>query len=134
MIIGLAHACFFVKDLEASTVFYRDKLGLTPAFEFFRPTGQKHGQYFHLGGRTFIELFQAGQPPVRGEGQSYHHICLEVTDLRATAETLRQRGVEVSEPKLGSDGSWQAWLADPDGNRMELHEYTAESKQGPYLA
>ena len=46
---------------------------------------------------------------------------------------LRARGVEVSDPKLGSDQSWQAWLADPDGNRIELHGYTPDSHQAPSL-
>jgi hypothetical protein len=35
----------------------------------------------------------------------------------------------VGEVKMGSDHSWQAWLADPDGNRIELHAYTPESNQ-----
>ena len=134
MITGLAHLCFLTRDLEASIAFYRDKLGFTPAFEFFRPTGVKYGQYLHVGGRNFIELFQGGQVEPSGEAQTYRHLCLEVTDIRATAAGLRSRGVEVSEVKMGSDGSWQAWLADLDGNRIELHEYTAESKQGPYLS
>jgi predicted enzyme related to lactoylglutathione lyase len=41
--------------------------------------------------------------------------------------------LEITTPALGSDGSWQAWLADPDGNRIELHMYTPESKQAPHL-
>lgn len=134
MITGLAHVCFHVSDLEAAIAFYRDKLGFTPAFEFFRPNGAKYGQYLHVGGRTFIELFQAGAVQPAGESQSYRHLCLEVDDIRTTAETLRSRGVETSEIKMGSDGSWQTWLTDLDGNRIELHEYTADSKQGPYLS
>ena len=51
----------------------------------------------------------------------------------ATVATLRERGLEVSDPKLGTDRSWQAWITDPDGNRIELHHYTAESKQAPHL-
>jgi catechol 2,3-dioxygenase-like lactoylglutathione lyase family enzyme len=133
MIRSLAHVCFTVSDLERSTAFYRDKLGLKPAFDFLNDRGRRFGQYFCIGGRTFLELFQGGlNPPA--EGQSYRHFCLEVDDLRATAEELRRRGVEVGEPKLGSDRSWQAWLSDPDGNRIELHQYTPESKQGPWLA
>jgi hypothetical protein len=42
--------------------------------------------------------------------------------------------VQVTNVSLGSDKSWQAWLSDPDGNKIELHQYTAESKQGPFLA
>jgi lactoylglutathione lyase len=133
MITGLAHACFTVSDLERSLAFYRDALGLKPAFDFVRDDGRRFGIYLHLGGRGFIELFE-GQLGERAEGQSYRHICLEVDDIESTVQTLRERGVEVSDPKLGGDRSWQAWIADPDGNRIELHHYTAESKQAPYLA
>ena len=133
MITGMAHACFTVSDLERSLAFYRDALGLKPAFDFINQEGRRFGIYLHLGGRNFIELFE-GQLGERAEGQSYRHICLEVDDIESAVQALRGRGIEVSDPKLGSDQSWQAWITDPDGNRIELHHYTAESKQAPYLA
>ena len=133
MITGMAHACFTVSDLERSLAFYRDALGLKPAFDFVNEDGRRFGIYLHLGGRNFVELFegQLGEP---AEGQSYRHICLEVDDIQSTVQTLRERGLEVSDPKLGKDHSWQAWITDPDGNRIELHDYTAESWQAPHLA
>jgi len=132
MIKGLAHVCFGVKDLEASIRFYCDQLGLRPAFPFLREDGTRFGQYIQVGGRSFIELFigEIGEP---AEKQSYKHICLEVDDIQATVSDLRAKGVEVSDPKLGSDHSWQAWVADPDGNRIELHAYTEASWQAPWL-
>lgn len=133
LVSGLAHVCFTVSDLERSIAFYCDVLGLTPAFEFRRPSGEKYGQYIHAGGRTFIELFE-GELGTPAEKQSFRHICLEVPDIEATVGHLRQRGVDVSDIKLGTDRSYQAWLSDPDGNRIELHGYTAESQQAPYLA
>ena len=132
MITGMAHACFTVSDLERSLEFYRDALGLKPAFDFINDDGRRFGIYLHLGGRNFVELFE-GQLGERADGQSYRHICLEVDDIESTVQTLRDRGIEVSDPKLGGDRSWQAWITDPDGNRIELHHYTAESKQAPYL-
>jgi catechol 2,3-dioxygenase-like lactoylglutathione lyase family enzyme len=132
MITGLAHVCFVVADLERSLRFYRDQLGLPVAFEFRRDSGERYGVYLRLGRRTFVELFQ-GKPGARAEGQSYQHLCLEVDDLPATIKAWRERGVDVGEPKLGLDQSWQAWLSDPDGNRMELHAYTPKSWQGPHL-
>jgi catechol 2,3-dioxygenase-like lactoylglutathione lyase family enzyme len=132
MITGMAHACFTVSDLERSLQFYRDALGLEPAFDFVNEDGRRFGIYLYLGGRSFVELFE-GQLGERAEGQSYRHICLEVDDIQSTVRTLRERGIEVSDPKLGRDQSWQAWIADPDGNRIELHDYTAESWQAPYL-
>ena len=133
MITGIAHACFTVSDLERSIAFYRDGLGMTPAFDFTDENGRRFGLYLHAGGRNFVELFQ-GQLGDPAEGQSFRHICLEVDDIEATVEELRGRGIEVSDPKLGKDQSWQAWITDPDGNRFELHQYTPESWQAPALA
>ena len=132
MITGLAHVCFTVSDLEASESFYCEKLGLRHAFDFVRDSGERFGVYLHVGGRSFIELF-CGKVGERAEGQTYRHLCLEVDDIETTVAELRSRGVEVGDPKLGSDASWQAWLADPDGNRIELHGYTPESRQTPHL-
>jgi len=133
LIRGLAHVCYTVSDLERSLAFYCDTLGLTPAFEFIRPTGEKYGQYIHVGGRGFIELFQ-GELGELAEKQPYRHLCLEVADMEHTVSALRARGVEVSEIKTGTDRSLQAWISDPDGNRIELHGYTPESKQNGWLA
>lgn len=132
MITGLAHACFTVSDLERSIRFYHDGLGLTPAFDFTREDGRRYGLYLHAGRRNFIELFE-GQVNAPAEAQSFRHICLEVDDIEATVRTLNERGIETSEIKLGSDNSHQAWITDPDGNRIELHGYTPESKQAPHL-
>ena len=132
MITGLAHTCFNTKNLDAIVTFYRDQLGLPVAFEFLRDDGTRFGVYFKLGRRTFLEFF-TGNIGQRVDGQTYRHICLEVDDLPATVVTLRSRNVEVSEPKLGTDHSWQAWITDPDGNRIELHDYTPQSWQTPHL-
>ena len=133
MIKGLAHVCFTVSDLEASIRFYRDKLGFKPAFDFINDAGERFGVYLHVSGRTFIELFATGKVEP-ASGQSYQHICLEVDDIQGTVAQLRERGVEVGDITLGSDNSWQAWLKDADGNNIELHCYTPESKQTPCLA
>jgi lactoylglutathione lyase len=132
MITGLAHICFTVRDLDASEVFYRDRLGFKPAFDFVREDGRRSGLYLHVSGRTFIELFQ-GEVTDDAPAVSYKHICLEADDLKATVSELRAAGVAVTDPEMGSDHSLQAWLADPDGNRIELHQYTPESKQAAWL-
>lgn len=133
MITGLAHVCFNVPDLARIVAFYRDALGLPVAFEFRRDDGSLGGVYFRLGRRTFLEFFEdagaAPTPPAAG----YRHICLEVDDIQATVGAMRARGVAVSDPTLGRDQSWQAWTADPDGHRIELHQYTDASWQTPHL-
>jgi catechol 2,3-dioxygenase-like lactoylglutathione lyase family enzyme len=129
MIKGFAHICFTVKDLESSITFYQDKLGFRHAFDFINDQGKRNGVYLFIGGRSFIELFQgepSGAPPQK---PSYRHFCLEVEDIEKTAAALRAQGVAVTPIKIGGDQSWQAWLADPDGNQIELHAYTEQSKQ-----
>ena len=132
MITGLAHVCFVVNDLEASIAFYHEKLGLTPAFDFINENNERFGIYLHVGGRCFIELFR-GEVNAPIAGQSYQHIGLEVDDIQTTVAELRASGVEVGPISFGGDQSWQAWLSDPDGNRIELHQYTPESKQAPWV-
>ena len=131
MITGLAHACFNVSDLDRSLAFYRDTLGLIQAFEFKDKDGRRKGVYLQAGRRTFIELFLGNPQPVKDA--SYRHICLEVDDMDDTVRTLREKGLTVSDPILGLDQSHQAWLTDPDGNRIELHAYTPASWQKPWL-
>jgi catechol 2,3-dioxygenase-like lactoylglutathione lyase family enzyme len=132
MITGIAHTCYLVPDLDRALAFYVEQLGLKVAFEFRREDGTRYGVYLRLGRRTFIELFRGDLGP-KAEKQSYGHICLEVDDVARTVVELRAKGVACTDPKLGMDESWQAWIADPDGNRIELHGYTAKSWQAPHL-
>ena len=132
MIQGIAHLCFTVRDLNAAETFYVQTLGLKHAFDFRDESGRRTGVYLYAGGRNFIEMFEGSHEPA-ADGQSYRHVCLEVGDIDAVVEHLAGRGVETTEPHMGADGSWQAWLTDPDGNRIELHQYTTDSKQAPCL-
>ena len=132
MIRGIAHVCFTASNLEASIEFYQNKLGLGHAFDFINDAGKRFGVYLHAGGRGFVEMFQ-GEVGAPAQNPSYRHMCLEVENIQEAVKALKAKGVEVTAPKLGSDHSWQAWIADPDGNRIELHAYTPESKQSAAL-
>ena len=132
MIKNLAHVCFVVSDLEKALDFYRDTLDLQEAFDFKNEEGEQYGVYLHVGGRNFIELFKGDVEESEAQ-HSYRHLCLEVDDIEETAADLRDRGLEVSPVKMGKDHSYQAWITDPDGNRIELHQYTPESWQAPSL-
>ena len=132
MVKGFAHMCFTVTDLDAAMAFYQDKLGFRYAFDYVNDQGKRYGVYLHISGRNFIELFQ-GEVEAPPEKPAYRHFCLEVDDMEKTVATLRGHGVEVSAITRGNDRSWQAWLADPDGNKIELQAYTDQSKQQPSL-
>jgi glyoxylase I family protein len=112
--------------LEKSTDFYSRVLDLPVKFRFHKD-GSFFGAYFEAGNRTYVEVFQSSDDlPDRSH---IVHFCLEVDDLESAVSDLRAKGFEVSDPKLGADESWQAWIADPDGVNIELHEYTERSSQ-----
>ncbi len=136
----LAHLCFFTHQLDVMVGFYRDKLGFPVAFTMRNDDGFQFGYYFDLGNHTFLEIFdQAGAtkmwggdstPRKRNDGVYFGHFCLEILGLEETCAELRARGVEIRRPiKTGIDHSRQAWIEDPDGNSIELMEYTAKSLQ-----
>jgi len=132
MITGIAHVCYTTTDLDAASEFYCGQLGLRHAFDFVRPTGQRYGVFLHVGGREFVELFEGRLDPP-AERQRYRHLCLEVDDIQAAAADLRAKGLEVEGPAAASDGGFNAWIHDPDGNRIELYQFTDASKQKPFF-
>jgi lactoylglutathione lyase len=137
MIRQLAHVCFHTDHMDPMVNFYRDGLGLPIKFTLTGDDGQPLGHYFECGQCTFIEVFSqaaavkqwGSQVQALTRGSQYQHLCFEVTGLEDFKQALESRGVSVSAITLGMDHSRQAWIADPDGNPIELMEYTAHSLQ-----
>jgi catechol 2,3-dioxygenase-like lactoylglutathione lyase family enzyme len=137
MIRQLAHLNFYTNDLSQIIDFYVNKLGMDVKFTLNNEQGEPFGYYFGCGNTTFLEFFdQAMAAAVWGgsveeitAGTRYRHFCLEVTGLDEYCSTLKSRGVQVTEIKTGMDHSRQAWVADPDGNQIELMEYGPFSMQ-----
>jgi catechol 2,3-dioxygenase-like lactoylglutathione lyase family enzyme len=124
MIRQLAHICVHSADLDKTLWFYTEVLGLDRAFEFER-NGELCGYYIRVGNRTFIEVFK-GDP---GEQGNIRHVAVEVEDMDRLIERIKSYGVEVGDKRKGSDQSWQVWVVDPNGIRIEFHEYTPQSRQ-----
>ncbi len=137
MIRQLAHLNFVTNDLSKIIDFYVNKLGMEVKFTLDNKQGEAFGYYFGCGNTTFLEFFdQAMAAAVWGgkvedltNGTRYRHFCLEVTGLDEYRKTLIDRGVAVTEITMGMDNSRQAWIADPDGNQIELMEYGPSSLQ-----
>ena len=109
------HVSINVADVEAALRFYTDVLGLEVRAD--RPDFGFGGAWLDAGGQQ-VHLIEA--PPPAGLGQ---HFALLVGDLDATVAELRERGVDVSDPQpVGS--SRQAFVTDPAGNLVELHQAT----------
>ncbi|PBB90906.1 lactoylglutathione lyase [Mesorhizobium sp. WSM3864] len=123
----LAHVCIFAHDLEATRGFYRDVLGMDTRFNFMRD-GKIFGFYLDCGGRSHVEVFEKAEARY-SEANQINHFCLEVEDMDAAITHIRSQEVEVTAKKLACDGTWQAWIKDPNGVKIELFEYTDKSAQ-----
>ncbi len=130
LIKQVAHTCIFAHDIEATETFYREVFLVEPKFRF-RRKGKKFGFYFDMGGRTFVEVFEKPESEFT-ETNQINHICLEAHDLDAFIAHVRSKGVKISDKVMGVDHTWQAWMADPNGVKYEIFQYTDKSMQfGP---
>lgn len=89
--------------------------------------------YIELAPHQYIELFYGQKGREAGDLSGYYgyqHISIEVSDIQETWAAVSENGLTPdSDITMGCDGAYQFWLTDPDGNRMEMHCYTDESKQ-----
>jgi catechol 2,3-dioxygenase-like lactoylglutathione lyase family enzyme len=111
--LAVHHVSVNVSDTAAALAFYVDVLGLTRRGD--RPELGVGGAWLDAGGQQ-VHLIDGKVPP--GNGQ---HFALLVADIDAAITELRERGVAVSDPSPIGTGQ-QAFLADPDGNMIELHQ------------
>ncbi len=127
MIKAIAHICISTRDLDKTETFYCSCLGLVKKFDFIKD-GNVAGFYLRINDVNFIEVFQT-EGPSSDQESPIKHFCLEVDDIDKTIEAVRKCGVEIANKKMGCDNSWQAWLTDPNGIKIELHQYTDNSCQ-----
>ena len=131
-ITDLAHTALACADLDASIAFY-GKLGLHESFRLKRDDGSTMLVYLHVAGDRFIELFPGGPDATKRAGKeaiSFRHLCLMTDDIAADVERFRAAGVAIDrEVSIGRDSNRQAWIADPDGNPIELMQISPISPQ-----
>lgn len=112
----------YAADRNRALGFYCDTLGLT--LRSSDPFGDFIGLDHAVIRLTVMPDYKAGQHPVFG---------WNVSDIRATVQALRERGVAFTiYDGMGQDGDgiWTApdgkakvaWFADPDGNVLSLSE------------
>jgi glyoxylase I family protein len=110
---GVHHVSINVSDVDAALSFYIGDLGLRQRND--RPDLGVGGAWLDAGDQQ-IHLIQAPVPPNQGQ-----HFALLVEDLDAVVDELRGHGLAVGDPTpIGR--SRQAFIADPSGNSIELHE------------
>ncbi len=134
---AFVHTCVRVRDIEASTRFY-EALG-------FEPRGRlnfesAYNVYLGLpGDGDRLELtVNVGHDEPYELGTGYNHFAITVEDLDGLLARLAQLGVEPERAPYRPGGRDElpriAFVADPDGYRIELIEGTAfpTPQDGPH--
>lgn len=143
---------FYGETLELKKLF---SIGYTPEIiDNFKKNGYKDLDvnvgdewlsYYKVAPKEFIELFSV---PYNGENETqntgFHHICLVVDDAVITARELENKGVTLwrgpkwinnpfTEPfdgtEIGQCNSIAFYIQDPEGNEIEVMQYTDKSLQ-----
>ena len=113
---GVDHVAINVPDVPGAIAFYTEKLGLTQ--NFTRPDFGFAGAWLDTTSGQQVHLIELDPPPNVGQ-----HFALVFEDLPAVVAELRSRGLEVTDPvPVGDTGRHQAFLSDPWGNGIELHQ------------
>jgi lactoylglutathione lyase len=120
----LNHIALYVTDLQQSTVFYRDVIGLDTIPE---PFHDGLHTWFGIGPQSHLHLIQAGKR--KFEHDKNTHFCFTVQDVPAFARILDQRGIPYEDwPGARGrittrvDGVHQIYLRDPDGYWLEIND------------
>ncbi len=103
-----------VTDLERSTAWYRDTLGLPQ-------TGEGGFPEFALGDNAFLYLLN--MEAVGSSFTSPHtaQIALRVPDVAEARAELEGKGVAFHGETIDTGVCHMAFFADPDGNALMLH-------------
>jgi len=121
----ILHTMIRVSDLEKSLAFYTDVLGMKLLRQQDYPDGEFTLAFVGYGEENetaVLELTYNWGDHEYDLGDGYGHIAIEVDDVYAAAEKIREKGGEIlREPGPMNAGSTIiAFVADPDGYAIEL--------------
>jgi catechol 2,3-dioxygenase-like lactoylglutathione lyase family enzyme len=114
---------YLVNDVDRAISFYTGRLGFA--------LGQRMGPAFAIVTHDDLSLWLAGpkssaaraMPDGRQpEPGGWNRLVIEVDDLEAQVESLRNAGVSFRNEVVSGPGGRQILLEDPDGNPVELFQ------------
>ena len=126
-LLGLHHVTLICADLERTTEFYRDVLGLALVREGVNDDDPDARHFWfgdaHATAGTLLSFMEYPQmePGKVGTG-TVHHVALAVAsqdELDAWRDYLRSRGVDCTDV-FERGGLRSIYLRDPDGNIVEI--------------
>jgi catechol 2,3-dioxygenase-like lactoylglutathione lyase family enzyme len=116
---------YIVNDVDAAIAFYRDNLGFTevmhpaPAFAMMSLGDLRLLLSAPGGGPGGGQAMPDGSVPAPG---GWNRFAIEVADLAAMVDGLREAGVRFRNEIVTGVGGKQVLAEDPSGNPVELFE------------
>ncbi len=121
----MLHTMLRVVDLKKSIAFYTEILGMELLRQKDFPDGKFTLAFLGYGPESenaVLELTHNWETDHYEMGSAYGHIAIEVDDVYAACERIRQRGGNITrEPGPMKHGTTiLAFVQDPDGYTVEL--------------
>jgi catechol 2,3-dioxygenase-like lactoylglutathione lyase family enzyme len=104
----------FTDNVPGLTGFYRQLLDMEPAF------ANEHVAVFSLGDQTLLIHTKGASMP--GGPPNEDHFAFGVRDVEQEHIALREKGLAFEVAPRAYDWGKSAYLRDPDGRLVELHE------------
>ena len=120
---------YIVDDVDAAIAFYRDRLGFTevmhpaPTFAMLARGDLRLVLSAAGGGPGGGQAMPDGRQPEPG---GWNRFSLEVPDLAAKVEELREQGAYFRNEIIEGVGGRQILIEDPAGNPVELFQPTRD--------
>ncbi len=116
-IAGILETCLYVEDLDRSSRFYEEVLGLQ-RMEIFEP---QRLIPMIAPGPNLLLLFRRGASPDHDSTGSQHlAFSIAAAELEAWEQRLAAHGIVVEEKKRWERGGASLYFRDPDGHLLEL--------------
>lgn len=123
---SLHHISIRTFNLENLFEFYMAHFCKDIAHTFIASDGSPYGYMLNFISGGIIELMKTNDSLTsasEGISAGFHHMCLATNDLDAYIRNMPAKYI-IEPVKIGrTDFIRQLMLCDPDGNKIELHEY-----------
>ncbi|MBL9034756.1 MAG: VOC family protein [Rhodospirillaceae bacterium] len=119
---AMNHFTILAEDLRRTCDFYRDLLGLT---EGYRPDMGFPGAWLYAGETAVLHVVSKRPLPAQRAGV-LDHMAFSASGLAETVMKLKQRGIQYRLDRQVETGTWQLFLHDPNGAKVELDFPAAE--------
>ena len=115
-VAAMNHFTILTDDVEGTVRFYGEFLGLAPGP---RPNFTFPGAWLYAGDAPILHVI-GGRPKSELKAGVIDHMAFTGRDLAGTLAMLKSRSIEYECRRQVGSGTWQVFLHDPNGAKVEL--------------